>query len=919
MQPQLALELADPGRRRRCRRAAGGHSAAMAASGSTSSSRRSASIAVSRRSVASASSSSARCGPLAQLGQAASRRRPARGAGRRARADSGPRPRRLWRRRCSRSVGERGLDRRPGGRRRRRRAGRAATSAASSSTRRLLGRGARASAGRPGAPRPRPAGARGTARRSSRPAGARPRGRCGGRRPRPARSSSRLPGLGHRARPRSALGLSSASSVGQQRPRARRRGPRSRATALGELARCVGQQRQLGLGVASAARARRARPPRRRPQRAVVARRGGGQRRPRRRGPRRARPGPRRRGPRPRAPAPRPRLGPALGPRRARRRWRRCRRRRPRQPVSPKRSPPRGDDDGVGVGEGGVDRGGPVAVDGDGRGRAARRAGGSTSGRRGPDVAAHRLADRRRRARGRCGAERQHRAGQRRRRRSAASARRPASTDVDHDGGQRLAGARPRTAASQPGVDLDEVEQRAEHAVDARPGARRRPATGPRRAPAASASARAVHAWRSASAASPGGARRPPRRCLGRPRGADSGARRRPRRAAASALGAPARSASALGGLGGERDRASRAAAAVRRSPRSASVVGPGQRLAHGGQLAADLGGRADRRGRRLGVGPAPLDARARSCLGEGRLVGGQGLGLRLEAPRPRPPTAASSARSRAARPRGWRSRPGRPTAAALALDAAAPLGEQRRADPGPARAATRRGPARRRRRSPPRADSSASVAMTAVSSSASRRRELRSARRAARPGPRRRRSRRRRSVVELAPGDEHAQRGQLGRPGRRGGGPPRPGAPAGAAGGGPRAAGPAGGSGWPRWRSRRRSDFSLRLRYFRTPAASSMISRRSSGRALSTASIWPWLMITCCWRPTPASREQLLDVEQPARHAVDGVLAVAGAEQRAGDRDLAELDRQQAGAVVDGERRPRPGRAPGAWACRRR
>jgi hypothetical protein len=25
-------------------------------------------------------------------------------------------------------------------------------------------------------------------------------------------------------------------------------------------------------------------------------------------------------------------------------------------------------------------------------------------------------------------------------------------------------------------------------------------------------------------------------------------------------------------------------------------------------------------------------------------------------------------------------------------------------------------------------------------------------------------------------------------------------------------------------------------------------------GRALSTASIWPWLMITCCWRPTPES-----------------------------------------------------------------
>ena len=40
---------------------------------------------------------------------------------------------------------------------------------------------------------------------------------------------------------------------------------------------------------------------------------------------------------------------------------------------------------------------------------------------------------------------------------------------------------------------------------------------------------------------------------------------------------------------------------------------------------------------------------------------------------------------------------------------------------------------------------------------------------------------------------------------------------------------------------------------------------------------------------------EQLLDVEQPARRAVDHVLRVAGAEQRAGDRDLGELDRQQA------------------------
>ena len=48
------------------------------------------------------------------------------------------------------------------------------------------------------------------------------------------------------------------------------------------------------------------------------------------------------------------------------------------------------------------------------------------------------------------------------------------------------------------------------------------------------------------------------------------------------------------------------------------------------------------------------------------------------------------------------------------------------------------------------------------------------------------------------------------------------------------------------------------------------------------------------------AVREQLLDVEQPARHAVEGVLALAGAEQRARDRHLGELDRDLSVAVVD-------------------
>ena len=47
--------------------------------------------------------------------------------------------------------------------------------------------------------------------------------------------------------------------------------------------------------------------------------------------------------------------------------------------------------------------------------------------------------------------------------------------------------------------------------------------------------------------------------------------------------------------------------------------------------------------------------------------------------------------------------------------------------------------------------------------------------------------------------------------------------------------------------------------------------------------------------------RQQLLDVEQAARHFVDRVFALARCpEQRAGDRDLGEVDRQDAGRVVD-------------------
>ena len=47
---------------------------------------------------------------------------------------------------------------------------------------------------------------------------------------------------------------------------------------------------------------------------------------------------------------------------------------------------------------------------------------------------------------------------------------------------------------------------------------------------------------------------------------------------------------------------------------------------------------------------------------------------------------------------------------------------------------------------------------------------------------------------------------------------------------------------------------------------------------------------------------EEFLDVQEPAAGAVDGVLRAAGAEQRAGNRDFAVLDRQGAVAVVNGE-----------------
>ncbi len=51
-----------------------------------------------------------------------------------------------------------------------------------------------------------------------------------------------------------------------------------------------------------------------------------------------------------------------------------------------------------------------------------------------------------------------------------------------------------------------------------------------------------------------------------------------------------------------------------------------------------------------------------------------------------------------------------------------------------------------------------------------------------------------------------------------------------------------------------------------------------------------------------PGIGQQLLEIEQPARRAVDGVFALTRAEQRAGEGDLGEVDGQQARRVVDGQ-----------------
>ena len=112
------------------------------------------------------------------------------------------------------------------------------------------------------------------------------------------------------------------------------------------------------------------------------------------------------------------------------------------------------------------------------------------------------------------------------------------------------------------------------------------------------------------------------------------------------------------------------------------------------------------------------------------------------------------------------------------------------------------------------------------------------------------------------------------------------------------------------------RSAFSLRLRCLRTPAASSMKPRRSSGVGVQDGVELALADDDVHLAADAGVREQLLDVEQPARRAVDRVLGAAVAEHRPRDRDLGVVDRQRAVGVVDREEtsaRPSGGRPGGA------
>ena len=115
------------------------------------------------------------------------------------------------------------------------------------------------------------------------------------------------------------------------------------------------------------------------------------------------------------------------------------------------------------------------------------------------------------------------------------------------------------------------------------------------------------------------------------------------------------------------------------------------------------------------------------------------------------------------------------------------------------------------------------------------------------------------------------------------------------------------------------RSAFSLRLRCLRTPAASSMKPRRSSGVACRICVELALPDDHVHLAADAGVAEQLLHVEQAAGAAVDGVLRAAGAEHGAADRDLGVLDRQRAVGVVDGQQHLGATQRRAARRCRRR
>ena len=621
MQPQLALELADPGRRASTPSGSSGSSARPSAtSGSMSRSRRSVSTAVSSRSWASASSSSARCGPLAHLVELALGRRPARGAARRAAAATargrlGLAPAALA------QLAELGLDDGERARRRARPGGRVAAERRVELDAAALGLGPLGGVGGEALLDLGQAAAAGTAgaRRARRRA---PRGRVRARRPAAAALVERGAGLGHgrgAARPRRLVGLEAGQQrleLGDPRPLA--------GDALGQLVErgCSGS--------ASASASRAARPRRAASASAAALKRGVVL--VELRGPARSRLG----GPRPSADARRSataaarmrqravgRRRRAVGPRRARRRWRPPRGRAERQPVAPKRSPSRGDDDGVGL---------------------ASATSTASSSRRRRTTAPPSSASSRRSTPGRsartCGADRlaagdgaRGTAVRRRRGRARRRVVSPARRASQRPRGRRRRRRprrrraprrrRPRTRPPSPASILDQVEQGAEHAVDAG----------------------------QALGAGPGAGlveRQRQRLGAGRPRVllGVGGARGRPRPRRAARLGVGARAARPrssvvderpLGRLGG-RAVVPRAARVPRLEPRSARSSSAASRASAQLDLGARLGrprerrrssprtsARAGRRGAATPVGPVGCSNAALGSaagLGLGQLVG---------------------------------------------------------------------------------------------------------------------------------------------------------------------------------------------------------------------------------------------------------------------------------------------------------